>query len=1067
MMILLSVRARWALAAALLLLPAPWGPPPARAAEAASVLVDDFEDAARWSARPSDGVELKLSSDSGLRGKSLRLDFRFLKGGGYAVIHRDLSLDLPGNYAFKFKVRGQCLSNDLEFKLADSSGDNVWWHNRRHFEFPAAWDSLASRKRHISFAWGPAGGGDIRHVASIEFAVTAGSGGTGTVWLDDLEMRPLPPPGQMPPLPVLASSSLRPGAAPARAAAPDSIVGVAWRKGDPGPWLRLDLGENREFGGVRLDWAAGRHAVDYALESSSDGTRWKALRTVLGGNGGRDYLYLPESEARLLRLHVLRPSGNTPPELRALKLEPLSWSATREAFFQAIARDAIRGTYPRGMSGEQVYWTVVGADSDSENGLLSEDGALEAGKGGCTIEPFLRVGGRLIGWSDVQVGQALAGGSMPMPSVMWAGLPVRMAISARGIGAPGTSSILATYGLENPGDTSMAVDLYLVVRPFQVNPPAQFLNSPGGVSPIRDLDISATFVTVNGIRTARALTPPDRAGVLGFDQGDPVEWLREGKLPPAPRVHDEFGAASGVLAWHVVLKAKQEKVFGIQVALRSMAEGGWLPAGRRDSSFMMDSLVHVQSVRWRERLRPVRLDLPMSGADVANSLRAQLGYILVNRSGPALQPGTRSYDRSWIRDGALMASALLRLGESQAVKDYLLWYTGQLFENGKVPCCVDRRGPDPVPENDSGGEYLYLMAEYYRYTGDRETVEALWPNAERAVAYLDMLRRQRRGDAYRAKGKEEFFGLLPESISHEGYSAKPMHSYWDDFFALRGFKDAAFLAGVLGKTAEQDSLAGIRDEFSTDLGASVRAAMRARGIDYIPGCAELGDFDATSTTIAINPTGAVSVLPDSAVRRTFEKYWEFFDARRKGAEWEAFTPYEMRTIGAFVQLGWRDRAQELLEFFMEHRKPKGWAQWPEVVWKDPRAPHFIGDLPHTWVGSDFVRSVLDMIAYERESDSSLVVAAGIPGRWIRDPKGVRVQGLRTAYGALDLSLLGGPTGMAADLSGKLRIPPGGLRLSLPLPAGRHEAMVNGNPAEWTTGGDILIRSLPARVRIAF
>ena len=29
---------------------------------------------------------------------------------------------------------------------------------------------------------------------------------------------------------------------------------------------------------------------------------------------------------------------------------------------------------------------------------------------------------------------------------------------------------------------------------------------------------------------------------------------------------------------------------------------------------------------------------------------------------------------------------------------------------------------------------------------------------------------------------------MPESISHEGYSAKPMHSYWDNFFALLGLR---------------------------------------------------------------------------------------------------------------------------------------------------------------------------------------------------------------------------------------------------------------------------------------
>jgi hypothetical protein len=32
-----------------------------------------------------------------------------------------------------------------------------------------------------------------------------------------------------------------------------------------------------------------------------------------------------------------------------------------------------------------------------------------------------------------------------------------------------------------------------------------------------------------------------------------------------------------------------------------------------------------------------------------------------------------------------------------------------------------------------------------------------------------------------APGRKLFYGLLPASISHEGYSAKPMHSHWDNF----------------------------------------------------------------------------------------------------------------------------------------------------------------------------------------------------------------------------------------------------------------------------------------------
>src|SRR6185436_3465685 len=258
----------------------------------------------------------------------------------------------------------------------------------------------------------------------------------------------------------------------------------------------------------------------------------------------------------------------------------------------------------------------------------------------------------------------------------------------------------------------------------------------------------------------------------------------------------------------------------------------------------------------------------------------------------------------------------------------------------------------------------------------------MWPHVRAAALHLDSLRSLRRTPEWRTRENAPFYGLLPPSISHEGYSAKPMHSYWDDLFALRGFRDAADLAGALGQDADEARFARARDEFAKDLSASVNAAMKVHGIDFIPGCADLGDFDATSTTIALSPVQAGDVLPRAALERTFERYWEFFVKRRDGKEpWDAFTPYEIRNIGAFVRLGWRDRAQELLKFFMAYRRPAGWRQWPEVVFKEERANRFLGDLPHTWVGSDFVRSVIDLLAYERESDDALVLGAGVPASW--------------------------------------------------------------------------------------
>jgi hypothetical protein len=218
-------------------------------------------------------------------------------------------------------------------------------------------------------------------------------------------------------------------------------------------------------------------------------------------------------------------------------------------------------------------------------------------------------------------------------------------------------------------------------------------------------------------------------------------------------------------------------------------------------------------------------------------------------------------------------------------------------------------------------------------------------------------------------------------------------------------------------------------------------------IDFLPGAAELGDFDATSTTIALAPGGEQDRLPQDLLHNTFERYWREFVERRDGKRaWNYYTPYELRTVGAFVRLGRRDRASELLKFFLADQQPAGWNQWAEVVAREPRKPFFLGDLPHAWVASDYVRSVLDMFAYERESDRSLVIAAGIPNEWL-DGDGIAVGDLRTPYGKLSYTLRRDGKIMKLHVDAGLRLPPGGIVF----------------PQQT---GELRIRALPADLRIA-
>ena len=163
------------------------------------------------------------------------------------------------------------------------------------------------------------------------------------------------------------------------------------------------------------------------------------------------------------------------------------------------------------------------------------------------------------------------------------------------------------------------------------------------------------------------------------------------------------------------------------------------------------------------------------------------------------------------------------------------WFAGYVFHSGKVPCCVDARGADPVPENDSDGQYLHAVAEVWRHSGDAAFLARHWAVVQRVVAHLETLRRSTRTEEFRGAQAANLLGLLPPSISHEGYSDKPAYSYWDDFWAVRGYKDAVAIARALGHVQVAAEWAQWRDELQDDLARSVEATAARFGMDTIAG----------------------------------------------------------------------------------------------------------------------------------------------------------------------------------------------------------------------------------------
>jgi hypothetical protein len=526
-------------------------------------VLSDFESPEPWEILLAEGVEAETSLVPGKTGQAVRVDYRFVTGGGFAIIRLATDLDLPESFRFRFTVRGEGPANDLEFKLFDESGDNVWWRNRRRFEPQPEWQTLTQKRRHFEFAWGPAGAESrLSRVSAIEFAIASAEGGQGYLIFDDLTFEALPPKPAVAPAPLLRAEGGELSGLSGQALAGDGSV--AWRvPGDAADaTLVIDLGFEREFGGLRLQWADGKHARDFALNARY-GDEWVELARVSGSDGGRDYIVTPDAEAREVRLIIKQTTGAADAELTAIEFLPPEFGDSWNNVFARIAANAPKGLYPRYYLGKMQPWTVAGIPEDDREVLVDAGGSVELWKRGYRVDPFVYEDGTLTTWADVTAEQSLLDGYLPIPTVTWMWDDLKLEISTLVHGVSGNSMAVIRYRLTNHSDRQRDLALMLGLRPFQVLPPWQQLNLIGGVGRMREArrdTLERDRVMLDGWHEVFGRPGNFAWGASAFAGGDVAEHFARGTLPPDARLTCPLGARVGRDAVSVVARAGRKRV---------------------------------------------------------------------------------------------------------------------------------------------------------------------------------------------------------------------------------------------------------------------------------------------------------------------------------------------------------------------------------------------------------------------------------------------------------------------------------------------------------------------------
>ena len=247
---------------------------------------------------------------------------------------------------------------------------------------------------------------------------------------------------------------------------------------------------------------------------------------------------------------------------------------------------------------------------------------------------------------------------------------------------------------------------------------------------------------------------------------------------------------------------------------------------------------------------------------------------------------------------------------------YLRWFAPYQFADGKVPCCVDARGADPWLRTTATANSSFCGDELRRYTPTPRS-SVMWPHVVAAMRISKhCANRAPRAISFRAP---RFYGLLPASISHEGYSSQADALVLGRFLGTARLRRRHRSRARAGRLADAWRWAARARRISArPAGLAAGSAWRAHDIAYDRGRGARrlrSDIDRHCASLR----GFPYCVPPCPVRATYERYWLDSSPGATGARWDEYTPYELRIVGTFVRLGWRERAQELFAYF--HCRP--------------------------------------------------------------------------------------------------------------------------------------------------
>lgn len=531
---------------------------------------------------------------------------------------------------------------------------------------------------------------------------------------------------------------------------------------------------------------------------------------------------------------------------------------------------------------------------------------------------------------------------------------------------PGEGQATAdVYAVRVDGDEYVAMEV-TSDRPVTVAFAVRPYNTEG-LAVVETIQVQPRSILVDGCAAVVLPESPERVAASTFHDGDCLQHFLRGTAAPFRPLHqrDEAGLAQAAVSYPLAPGQSRRVLLPLPPSATRSARAPRSARAARVAPTAADA-----EARWRARLdRGLRTSLP--DPRLQEAIDANRLYLLLLHDPGSITAGPLTYHRFWFRDAAYQVTALDRWGFHDEAVDVLDTYPGRQQHDGFFY--------SQWHEWDANGAAIFAIAEHFRLTGDRGWLARMMPAVRRGADWIEHKRRRRLPARHP--------GLLPAGVSAEHLGPYDLY-YWDNFWSVRGLRDAAYLAEAVGDRERAGRWKLGAEEYTGAINASVAYRTRDDPAPYLPAGPNRGiDAGMVGSLVACYPlelldaTDPLVTNTVALIRQRFTIGPAFFQAIAH----TGFGTYLTLQL-AYVELLRGDAvAWSRLRWLLDSATPT--YTWPEAI--HPRTGGgCMGDGHHGWAAADFL-GFLRALLVRDAPDGSVAALSLLPPEWRGAPLEVR------------------------------------------------------------------------------